>query len=489
MLSSRSAVDAGAPPRPSTRPPPAGACIQGLDKVHLDDSYSPRSHIHDLPETSSISPSPSSSSSPARRRDSHFINVDSGSPKHRSPLRHSISYADTNNDTLSPTRSLWTSKDPWNNRPASVDMSFTGDKKNRRNPDGSPQARAPQWWSQNGASATDTSASQDPLSPRARSATITQKNASPAGNSRFGFFTALRGLNQPAVVIPSDDELINLDIEAALFPTGLPEDQSAFSPAAFKNLQMTAIGLLTKYQAAFQQRTTEFRDLQGDCEAQVEEKEEVEMRVHHLKMQLEEMGRKADEREEVLQSVLQELAQEKRARAEELQMVRERRVPPSEISTVSEDLAAEEDQKRRSWRKSGATTKSDLSLDTDEESVDEISIFSRSRSPTIATSFSEASPIDPPSQQAKAMMPPPPRPQKQAPAQMTTFQKLFKGMSGENKDANGPNGCRNCQGQDASIAWDTVSLLRDENKGLKQRVGELETAVEGALDAVHGLSL
>jgi hypothetical protein len=32
-------------------------------------------------------------------------------------------------------------------------------------------------------------------------------------------------------------------------------------------------------------------------------------------------------------------------------------------------------------------------------------------------------------------------------------------------------------------------LLQDENRGLKQRVGDLETAVEGALDAVNGLVL
>jgi len=49
--------------------------------------------------------------------------------------------------------------------------------------------------------------------------------------------------------------------------------------------------------------------------------------------------------------------------------------------------------------------------------------------------------------------------------------------------------CRNCEGQDASAAWNTVSLLRDENKGLKRRVGELESAVEEVLDAVNGVSM
>ena len=39
------------------------------------------------------------------------------------------------------------------------------------------------------------------------------------------------------------------------------------------------------------------------------------------------------------------------------------------------------------------------------------------------------------------------------------------------------------------MAWDTVGLLRAENRGLKERVGELEGCVEGALDLCSGLGL
>ena len=51
----------------------------------------------------------------------------------------------------------------------------------------------------------------------------------------------------------------------------------------------------------------------------------------------------------------------------------------------------------------------------------------------------------------------------------------------------GETGCENCRGKDSSVAWDTVGLLRAENKGLKERVGTLEGAVEGALDLCSGL--
>lgn len=70
--------------------------------------------------------------------------------------------------------------------------------------------------------------------------------------------------------------------------------------------------------------------------------------------------------------------------------------------------------------------------------------------------------------------------------QMNALQKMFKGIAGDVEEV---NGCRNCQGRDASAAWETVSLLRDENKYLKQRLGQLEVAIEGALNTVNGLGL
>ncbi|PHH72357.1 hypothetical protein CDD83_4988 [Cordyceps sp. RAO-2017] len=103
-------------------------------------------------------------------------------------------------------------------------------------------------------------------------------------------------------------------------------------------------------------------------------------------------------------------------------------------------------------------------------------------------------PPTPPTQAPTQAKPVAPRaPPRQSPPQMSTIQKLFKGMSSaeapKEDEPRGPASCRNCQGQDASVAWDTASLLRDENRGLKQRVGELEEAVEEALDAVNGIRL
>jgi hypothetical protein len=313
-------------------------------------------------------------------------------------------------------------------------------------------------------------------------------------------FKGVTSTTSSPVAVPQDDDLMNLDIESALFPAG--SDGDAFSPAAFKNLQQTATGLLNRFQAAYQQRTIAYHELKSERAAQADEQEEVETRMHHLKLQLEDMARKAAEQEATMQSLMDELTREKKLRMEERQ-AREKVSSLSEGSSVSEDLGVEEDQRRRrKWRRSGGTAKSDQGFDTDEESVEEASVFSRSRSPTIATTITDVSPVEPPVPQMKApsivgsrtlRLPPPPAPQNQRQqqpqqTQMNTFQKLFKGISGE-ADSRGASSCRNCEGQDASIAWDTVNLLKGENKGLKDRVGELETAVEGALDAINGVGL
>jgi hypothetical protein len=256
---------------------------------------------------------------------------------------------------------------------------------------------------------------------------------------------------------------------------------------------MIATGLLHKFQDAYTQRTLEVRELRAEQAAQADEQSEAETKMQHLRMQLEGMAQKAAEQEEMMQALMAELAREKKLRMEQTH-------PVSGGSSISEDLGAEEDQ-RKKWRKSNGTSRSDTSFDTDDEGAEEGSLFStRSRSPTIATVLSEAGAADAPTAPAQAPLvtskaaslvasPRTPRPPQ---SQMTAFQKLFKGLSVESpkdSEAAGPDSCRNCQGQDVGVAWDTVSLLKDENKGLKQRVGDLEGALEDALDVVNGVGM
>ncbi|KAL7948289.1 hypothetical protein V8C42DRAFT_246561 [Trichoderma barbatum] len=320
--------------------------------------------------------------------------------------------------------------------------------------------------------------------------------ASPsARSSALSFITsrmpAMKVLAPAPVVVAHSDELLNLNIETSLFPKGSPPDGQTFSPAAFMNLQQTATGLLKKFQTAYHRQSVTIQELMAEKEATDDEKAEADTRTRHLKMQLEGMAQKLADTEGVMQALMEELNKEKRLRMEERANARDKFLTPSEGS-ISEDLCVEEDQqRRRGWRRSGETSKTDFSFETDEDSVEAASIFSRPRSPTL-TALSIISDVDspappgPPSRTSTFGGTGPSRPLRNSqPPQMSTFQKLFKGISGDpNKDI---NGCRNCQGQDASIAWDTVGLLKAENKTLKERVGELEVAVEEVLDVVNGV--
>lgn len=284
----------------------------------------------------------------------------------------------------------------------------------------------------------------------------------------------------PANTAPNpalDDELCTLDLETALFPSGPPTDRDAFSPAAYKNLQVNAMGLLTKFQTAYRQKTLTMREMEAERAAQRDEIEESVTRATHLKMQLEGMASKALEQELAMRDLMDQLMAEKKARAEE-KIVRDRlasryAIPPPEGSLTSEDFDSDA-HSRRTWRESHGSYDTE---DEEESSLDE-SLFSRSRSPTLA----EGSVLDYPTPKAGRV---------RNSAQMTTFQKIIRGVVDVAEEIGQELGtvqeCRNCAGKDASVAWDTVSLLRDENKHLKQRVGQLEVAVEGALDLVNGL--
>jgi hypothetical protein len=311
----------------------------------------------------------------------------------------------------------------------------------------------------------------------------------------------------PAIDDNDNDELCNLDISAALFPHGTSPSspRDTFSPAAFKNLQMNATGLLTKMQAAYRERSAALRDLQAERSAQRDELEEAETRAQHLKMQLEGMARKAQEHEGVVKALLEELAGERRARAkaEERGLAVVAVSSPSEgASIVSEDLGVDEDRRRRSrksWKSGGGGVSGADSEEDENESAESESVFSRCRSPALLPlppTPAHTTPLTPDGFPVMDRAGTPhvkhgggsvnATPKQKPGQQMNAFQKILKGISGEDS---GVNGCTNCKGQDASIAWDTVGVLRDENRHLKTRVGELEVAVEGALDLVNGIGL
>ncbi|PHH83735.1 hypothetical protein CDD82_3809 [Ophiocordyceps australis] len=352
------------------------------------------------------------------------------------------------------------------------------------------------------AAAADSWFSRTRISPAASAAPASHigRRKSTPSSPRFSFLassmSALKGLASPTPPAPPGDGLANLDVEAALVPAGAPVQ----GEEAYKTLHSNALGLLRRFQAAHRQQSSTLHELESERATFEDEKLELETRTQHLKMQLEEMARKAAETESIMQALMEELTREKKLRLDEQQHAHHSSALRSNRSTMSEDLAVDEAQRRR---RSAATSKSDMGSDTDEESIEGASVFSRSRSPTFTATTSDVGTLDsmpplpiipstmsstkPSIVMSNSSLHPPAR---HSQPQMSAFQKLLKGISGDGqRQDTGIQSCRNCQGQDASVAWDTVSLLRDENRGLKRRVGDLESVVDEALDVVNGIGM
>lgn len=365
------------------------------------------------------------------------------------------------------------------------EMPLTGDTPGVRKPDTS-QGRFGGWFGGN----SSMPAAEAPKSPA-------------ANQGRFGFLAqslnAFTGNTGGKAADSSDgtkfdDELLNINVEAALYPGGSPADRDVFSPAAYKNLHTNATGLLLKMQSAYRQRTIAFQELEAERSAEKEEADEMQLRNENLKMQLEHMANKAEEQEKAMQQLLAELKAERKARNDEAT----RNKLLAEGSIVNEDLGVDEVE-RKKWRKSGA--KSDYSLDTDDESAESESVFSRSRSPTTITSMTDGiydTPANGADRPGSLAVPPKsrsPRSRKDVPS----FQQFVKNLTGEilpeddgadvQDEAMDRQRCTSCGNGGANIAWDQVSLLRDENKWLKHRVAQLDVAVEGALDMVNGIGI
>ncbi|KAL2017695.1 hypothetical protein VTK56DRAFT_1855 [Thermocarpiscus australiensis] len=387
-----------------------------------------------------------------------------------------------------------------------------------------------------------TSTTAEPAPTPKSTMTTTASRFMSAISSRFNPTTP----TSPGLDDDDDDDLRNLNIEAALFPHGPPpsssdrDDHNPFSPAAFKNLHANAVGLLARMQAAYREQAAVLRALRAERAAQRDELDEAETRARHLKMQLEGMARRAQEHERAIASLVEELAvatAEKGRRVaggrrdDQHQHQHQRQHLPAAAaaaaasaapaslsegaSMVSEDLGVDEDRRRRrrrrrrrsgteSWKSSGGG--GDDSDDDDEEdeedeneSAESESVFSRCRSPALppppehapahaATDRPGTTQLSNPAGGGGGSLVSAPLKQKSG-QQMSAFQKIIRGIAGDLGEDAGANGCANCRGQDASVAWNTVSLLRDENKHLKRRVGELEAAVEAALDLVNGIGL
>ncbi|KAJ4303071.1 hypothetical protein N0V90_001962 [Kalmusia sp. IMI 367209] len=321
---------------------------------------------------------------------------------------------------------------------------------------------------------------QEPSQGPASTSPSTKRPAPSTASSRFAWLlnTQKNAAIPPAIPSPTyhnpSDELLNLNISQALFPHG-PVDPLA--PASFNDLLSTAESLLSQYQTSYRQLSTALVDARAEQSAQDDELDEADTRIRHLKSQLETMAARASDQDEQMRRLMEELMFERRARQEEeaarkksLALVRD---------SMHHDFA--DASSIHGPRRRNRVSNSDVSIDSGFESeceTDNASIFSRTNcmSPT-GTDLSSVAETDDRERTPKGKKP-------ELLQRRSTYDKVRDGTARLEKG--GGWGCTNCEGGSQSAVWGRLAKEREENSMLRRRVGELEEAVEGALNVVDG---
>jgi hypothetical protein len=317
-------------------------------------------------------------------------------------------------------------------------------------------------------------------------------------NSRFPFFSRQASVRETAPPAHPTDEFINLNIQAALFPEGYGE---SFSPAAFHNLVQNAERLLSRLQTAYKQRTESLQEMTIEKETQAEELKGCEMRARHLKLQLENMTAKFAEQDQVMMNLVDEFAQEKQLRYQEQEALKKsvKSMKASRSDLMSKDVAQSPQlhELRRGSDVSVISAISDSGFESDEESPTDI-ISKHQDAPSPSVSVSSRSTANSHGTNRLMNLPPPiisyssvtaQRSQPKAPSSTSSpFSGARKnpGLASTLRNPFGPS-CGNCQGIRASEAWNVVSVLKEENCGLKERLGHIENSVDGCLELVTSM--
>lgn len=310
---------------------------------------------------------------------------------------------------------------------------------------------------------------------------------------RFSFFSLRRQAESstPDLPEPVNDDLLNLDIDEALAPA-----TGASSEAAFDFLRDQADTLLRRMQEAYKQRTFALYQTLADKDGKMEELEETRVLVDQLRTQLDGMAAKALDQERDMQAMAEELEQEKRMRQQE-KARRRSRSRPVRVKAADDDGPSLALQTPRCGgkRASHSTFTSDSGFESGDESVAD-SVFSHREgmesptstlaapSPNISQiALSAPPPVAPTFLSATQKPLPTPAPQS---ARSSTYDRVMKGLSTRlgSSFVSSPSQCSICHGVPASEAWSVMGVLRDENRGLKTRLGELELVIDDCLGLV-----
>lgn len=228
-----------------------------------------------------------------------------------------------------------------------------------------------------------------------------------------------------------------------LFPHGTPESQD---PGSLGELLRNAETLITRLQTAYRQQESELKIARQEKEAAIEEAEEAETRARHLKLQLDDMGKRATEQEAEIKAMTDELDLERVKRVEQ----------NDQWESRMQARAARDEEptpKRRSYRDSAGSSTSMSSPSLASDSGFESDCYAETEVDTLASR-----PMTPLYEQQRWDMP-----VKQA------ARPVSRGSLAD----------RTCHVDVGVWTW-----MREEKVRLERRVRELEVVVDGCLDLV-----
>ncbi|KAJ5280187.1 hypothetical protein N7478_005559 [Penicillium angulare] len=340
---------------------------------------------------------------------------------------------------------------------------------------------------------TDMSATE---SPRSTATSHSRKASTTTATGRFNTLFGLRrqAEQKPVPPEPADDEFLNLDIDAALSM----QTADANSDDALDILREQASDVLQRMQEAYKQRTFIMHQAMADRTARLEELGETRARVDHLKTQLDGMAAKVMSQEKAMQAMAEELEEERRLRQQEENRNRNRTIRSIPADEDIPSMALQTPH-RGGKRASHGTFTSDSGFESGDESVAD-SIFSHREGVESPTSTLTAP--SPNLSQVVLSTPtvgptPTPTIQKNLVAATNTptpkgpsaYDRVMKGIASTRLGSSfvaspNSNQCKNCYGVPPHEAWSVMGVLKDENRGLKTRVGELELVVDDCLGLV-----
>lgn len=287
---------------------------------------------------------------------------------------------------------------------------------------------------------------------------------SAAAKSPFSWFSAVKPASEP-ILQGTDDDLVNFDIERALFPNGPTDPQPTPS---FNELLGNAEATILHLHSTYLRKTRLMQEVNTQHSVQQDELEQVKARSRHLKSQLEDMAAKVADQERAMRTLADELATERMRRAEDEESRSREQGNGNPFRENFSDSGFESDADSRS-PSAYSMSQDDIIMSAMNRAMQQSSHFTSAVSYFGNQSSSPSSARRVPSGRAPV-----------------TAQKLLDpGFD----DGQSKWRCIQCNSSNRTSSSSTLDGLQKENKQLKERVEELEGTVEGCLDLVGRIEI